>query len=474
MKALKGLALAMLLVLVAVPFIGAQTVTWKSSFTVVNLSPDDDATVTVTFYDDAGDYFAPNPLLPDNPATPENEEILNPFTLLPETSRIIVMEFVDDLPDGERYAVIVSADQPIVTMANLEGSDTLTFSYHGSYRAGADMGQLIAYLPSVSNAFYDWYSHLSIQNLAGVEMAITVSFYNSGENASTTPVATITEDVPAYATWRLTMDDPGISPALPLDWNGAAIVESAGPLAVINNDYNQNWLPGAEQTYNGLVGGALDLYCPGLYDQFIGKWISSLNVQNVGATTATVTINYSDGQVDNVEIAPNASYLGVYMNGAHDTFFAAHVESTNGQPLVAIANASTEPREGSSVYSAQTYECASAGATELYTPLAMKWFIGRYNTGIQVQNIGTTATDICIEYEGYAAYPECQSGVAANDVVIFNTKFSPALEYKENWSGSARVYSSGNDLVGIVNQNDEDLQDPKEGDSALSFLMFGR
>ena len=66
------------------------------------------------------------------------------------------------------------------------------------------------------------------------------------------------------------------------------------------------------------------------------------------------------------------------------------------------------------------------------------------------------------------------SGVAANDVVIFNTKFSPALEYKENWSGSARVYSSGNDLVGIVNQNDEDLQDPKEGDSALSFLMFGR
>lgn len=57
-----------------------------------------------------------------------------------------------------------------------------------------------------------------------------------------------------------------------------------------------------------------------------------LSVQNVGATTATVTIDYSDGQVDNVEIAPNASYLGVYMNGVHDTFFAAHVESTNGQP----------------------------------------------------------------------------------------------------------------------------------------------
>ena len=464
MKALKVWALAVLLVLGAVPFIGAQSVTWYSSFTVVSLSTVEEAHVTVIFYDETGSPVAPNPLVPGDPPIP------NPFTLAPGASRIIVMQYVD-LPDG-RYSVIVSADQPIVTIANLLGSES-PYSYNGSYSAGVDMGQLIAYLPSVSNVFYDWCSHLSIQNLAGVEMAITVSFYSD----SSTPIATITANVPAYSTWRLTMDDPDISPALPNEWpgwNGSAIVESAGPLAVINNDYNQDFSQGAEQSYSGLGGGALDLYCPGLYDQFIGKWISSLNVQNVGATTATVTINYSDGQVDNVEIAPNASYLGVYMNGAHDTFFAAHVESTNGQPLVAIANASTEPREGSSVYSAQTYECASAGATELYTPLAMKWFIGRYNTGIQVQNIGTTATDICIEYEGYAAYPECQSGVAANDVVIFNTKFSPALEYKENWSGSARVYSSGNDLVGIVNQNDEDLQDPKEGDSALSFLMFGR
>jgi len=463
MKALKVWALAVLLVLGAVPFIGAQSVTWYSSFTVVSLSTVEEAHVTVIFYDETGSPVAPNPLVPGDPPIP------NPFTLAPGASRIIVMQYVD-LPDG-RYSVIVSADQPIVTIANLLGSES-PYSYNGSYSAGVDMGQLIAYLPSVSNVFYDWCSHLSIQNLAGVEMAITVSFYSD----SSTPIATITANVPAYSTWRLTMDDPDISPALPNEWpgwNGSAIVESAGPLAVINNDYNQDFSQGAEQSYSGLGGGALDLYCPGLYDQFIGEWISSLNVQNVGATTATVTIDYSDGQVDNVEIAPNASYLGVYMNGVHDTFFAAHVESTNGQPLVAIANASRQDEENRTL-SAQTYECATAGSTELHTPLAMKWFLDHFNTGIQVQNIGATATNICIEYEGYAAAPECQEEVVPNGVVIFNTKFSSALEDEAHWSGSARVYSSGNDLVGIVNQNYE--APPPEGgpgDFALSFLLFG-
>jgi hypothetical protein len=262
-KALKGFALAMLLVLVAVPFIGAQTVTWKSSFTVVNLGRAT-ATVTVTFY----------------------------------------------------------------------------------------------------NAFYDWYSHLSIQNMASIPMSITVSFYQN------TPT----------------------------------------PIAVINNDYNQGERRGAEQSYNGLVAGALDLYCPGLYDRFATGdkdrpivWISSLNVQNLGATTATVNIWYSDGLSDTLVIAPNAASLTVYMDGEHapppegKRFFSAHVESTNGVVIFATRYAD-------------------------YLP-------------------------------GSSQPPSPPGG---------------------GWSGSARVYSTGNDLVGIVNQNNENLDAGEGGDFALSFLMFGQ
>jgi len=447
MKALKIFSLAMLMVLVAVPFAGAQTITWNSSFTVVNLGSAD-ATVTAMFYDEAGTEYVPNPLVPGS--------LDNPFMLGPGGSAIIVMAFVNDtLPNG-RYSVVLSADQPIVAIANLAGFQDPNVNYNGSYSGSEDVGQMVAYLPSVSNAFYDWYSHLSIQNLTDAAMDVTVEFFAG----TTTPIASAMLNVPAYTSWHLDMDDAGITPALPANWNGSATVSAAGPVAAVNNDYNQGMSLGAEQTYSGAVAGAMDLYCPGLYDQFIGLWYSSLNVQNIGTTDANVTIWYSDGMSDSVVIAPSAAYLGVYQAGVHDPAFSAHVEGD--QPLVAVANATSG---GSS----QTYECAATGAQEIRTPLAMKWFIGQYNTGIQVQNIGMAATDICVEYEGYEAYPECQTGVAANGVVIFNTHFNADLP--ANWSGSARVYSSGEDLVGIVNQNNEA---PGEaiGDFALSFLMF--
>jgi len=446
MKALKVLALAMLMVMVAVPFAGAQTITWNSSFTVVNLGSAD-AAVTVAFYDEAGAEYIPNPL--DAGGT-----LPNPFTLGPGGSMIIVMQFVSaSLPDG-RYSVVLSADQPIVAIANLQGLQDPTVNYNGSYSGSEDVGQTMAYLPSVSNAFYDWYSHLSIQNLTDAAMDVTVRFYQGSVDV----IGEITKEVPAYSSWHLTMDDAGITPALPADYNGSATVEAAGPVAVINNDYNQGMSLGAEQTYTGAVAGSNDLYCPGLYDMFLGLWYSSLNVQNIGTDEATVTIWYSDGMSETQTIAPSAAYLGVYMSGTHDGFFSAHI--AGDQPLVAVANATSGA-------SSQTYECAAAGATELRTPLAMKWFIGQYNTGIQVQNIGATAADVCIEYEGYTDDDECVN-VAAGGVNIFATSYASYLP--DNWSGSARVYSV-NDLVGIVNQNNE-LPGEATGDFALSFLMF--
>jgi len=445
MKAVKVFALAVLMVLVAVPFASAQTITWNSSFTVVNLGTAD-ATVTATFYDETGADFTPNPLVPGT--VPIN----NPFTLVPGGSQAIVMAYVNStLPNG-RYSVVLSADQPIVAIANLAGFQDPSVNYNGSYSGSEDNGQVLAYLPSVSNGFYDWNSHLSIQNLTNAAMDITVNFYAG----TPTSIGSDTQNVPAYSSWHLNVPDVA---GLPTSYNGSAVVSAAGPIAVVNNDYNQGMSLGAEQTYSGLITGATDLYCPGLYDQFVG-WISSLNVQNIGTTTATVSIIYSDAATEIVEIGPNASYLGVYMNGTHpDAFFSAHVQGD--QPLVAVANANNGGRS-------QTYECAIAGATTLYTPIALKWFVGAYNTGLQVQNIGTAADDICIQYEG-AASPECKTGVAAGGVVIFYTPDN--TDISDGFIGSARVYSTGQPLVGIVNQNNENPGE-STGDFALSFLMF--
>jgi hypothetical protein len=428
-----------MMVLVAVPLVGAQ-VTWDSSFTVVNLGTSD-ATVTVTFYDESGMAYAPDPLVPG--------DVDNPFILPAGGSQIIVMAFAsDDLPDG-RYSVVLSADQPIVAIANLAGVDG-TVQYNGSYSGMADMGQTSMYMPSVNKDFFDWDSNLSIQNLTGAAMDITVDFYSG------TPTVThsVMQNVPAYTSWHLAVGDEA---TLPANYNGSAVVSAAGAVAVVDNQVNTGGAAGATQDYNGISQGATELYCPGLYDQFFG-WFSSLNVQNVGASDANVTVNYSDGSSDNVVIGPNASYLFVYGAGSHDTFFSAEV--TGDQPLVAIANANAGLQS-------QTYECFYDSAMEIRTPLAMKWFVGAFNTGLQVQNVGAADANVTITYENYAsdAYSVM---VPAGGTHIFYTPGETFLP--SGYSGSATI-TADQDIVGIVNQTN-DMPGGATGDFSLSFDMF--
>jgi len=446
MKAFKVLVLSVLLVLVAVPFASAQTITWNSSFTVVNLGTAD-AQVTVTFYGEDGTDYQFTPLVPG--ATP----VTNPFTLGPGGSQIIVMAFVDSqLPNG-RYSVVLSADQPIVAIANLAGLEGTSVNYNGSYSGSEDAGQTVLYLPSVvANPFYSqWQSHLSIQNLTNADQDVTVNFYQG----SSSIVAFTSTTVPAFTSWHLVVAD-----VAPDGFMGSATVEAAGPLAVVDNQYNQNpAFAGANQVYSGFTGGSLDMYCPGLYDNFIGVWIASMNVQNISATDANITVWYSDGMSETAVVAPNASWMKTYNTGEHaGGYFSAHVESD--QLVVAIANANGG-------INSQTYECAAAGSTEIRTPLTMKRLIGAYNTGVQIQNLDTAQQSVCIEYEGYTSQDTCVD-VAAGGTAMF---YTPGETYlPEGYSGSARVYSAG-PLVGIVNQTN-DAPGDATGDFALSFRMF--
>jgi hypothetical protein len=445
MKALKILALAVLMVVMVVPFAGAQTITWNSSFTVVNLGTAD-ATVDVTFYNEAGASFHPDPLVPG--ATP----LPNPFVQAPGTSTIVVMAFASsDLPDG-RYSVVLSADQPIVAIANLAGADG-TIVYNGSYSGMEDIGQVSMYMPSVNKAYFDWNSHLSVQNLTGSAMDITIEFY-AGTPATVTEK---TQNVPAYSSWHY---DLSTDPVLPTMFNGSAKVLAAGPVAAVDNQYNQNpAVAGANQVYGGLAEGNDDLYCPALYDNFIGVWISSLNVQNIGSAEAHVTYIYSDGMTETAVIGPNAANLTVYNTGAHaGGTFSAHVQGD--QPLVAVANANAGT-------ASQTYECFTGGATEIRTPLVMKQFVGVFNTGVQIQNVGSATTSATITYEGYPSDAYSVS-VPANGTYIFYTPgeaFLPA-----GFSGAAAV-TADQPLVGIVNQTN-DAPGGNTGDFAMSFDMF--
>lgn len=84
--------------------------TWSTSLVVQNLGTGD-ATVTISFYDPAGDPHVPIELGPGR---------TNPFSLAPGRSTEISMTQVVELAAGA-YAAVVSSDQPIIGVVTVEG-----------------------------------------------------------------------------------------------------------------------------------------------------------------------------------------------------------------------------------------------------------------------------------------------------------------------------------------------------------------
>ncbi len=418
----------------------AQTISWGSSLTIVNTSATQSATVTVSFYAEDGTVYVPDPLVP-------SEGLSNPFTLPAGGSQIIVMEFTAaSLPNG-RYSVIVQAGERVKVLVNLVGEEG-TVRYNGSYSGQGDRFVNQQYLPSVNKNFYGWNSHLAIQNLNSAMANIQVDFYAG----SSSPIHTVIQSVPAYASWNL---DVSAIDALPDGYNGSAIVSAAVPFAAVDNQFNSGAIAGATQTYGSIPQGTNFLYCPGLYDRFYG-WFSSLSIQNVGTASATVTIEYSDGFSETNSINPNAAWLVVYGAGSHDPFFSARVSSN--QPVVAIANANAGTRS-------QTYECLNWYATTVNVPLVMKEFVGKFNTAVQIQNVDTADGNFTITYEGYEEYAYSVF-VPAGGTHIFYTPgetFLPA-----GYAGAATV-TSARSMSAIVNQVNDHPGSGVNGDLALSY-----
>ncbi len=446
MKTVKILVLVALVTLLAVPSAGAQLVgKWDSSFTVVNFGTAA-ASVTVTFYDDSGNEYIPAVL---DAATPTPTP--NPFTLPAGRSYVVYLPGIPatELADG-RYSVAVTADQPIAAIANMVGLNG-EIGFNGSYSGAGDNAQTSQYLPSVNKAFWGWNSHLSVQNLTGDEQIVTVDFYSG----TLTSINTVTETVAAYSSWHL--DVAGLT-GVPDNYNGSAIATAAGPIAAIDNQTNDPL--GNTQDYNAFSGGATTMYCPALYDNFF-TWNSSLSLQNVGATTTTVYISYSDGTTETRSLGPSAGALFYQPDETHTAAtFSALITATG--PIVAAVNAANP------VNQAQTYNCFSAGATSFFAPIVEKGYFG-WDSGIQVQNLTDNPTTVTVTYEitgCVVPYP-----IAANGTVVITQHDESCLP--DGYGASATI--TADQLIAvIVNQTMGANQTGAKGDWSMSYNAIGQ
>jgi len=468
MKALKILTLVLLVAMVTTSLVAAQGGgTWDSSFTVVNLGTAT-ATVSITFYAENGTAYTPSSL------GTSTGTISNPFSLAAGSSVEILLFLTTGLPDG-RYSVVISADQPIAAIANLTNSVNGTEPYFsGSYSGFEDVGQTAVYMPAIVQNYYGWNSHVSMQNLTGGDLDITIEFFTEGTN--TVCHTESQTGVKAYSSWHLDVSTLTLTGCdVNADgYNGSAKVSAAGPIAVVDNQTADAY--GMTATYRGFTPDqATDKYfVPALYYLYY-NWFSSINIQNVGTITTTVTVDYSDSAPNaTCELSPGESCLLIQLleSGHADKFSAVVTADNTAAKLVVVAQAGTTVESG--LEQAFAYEGFSVGGTTFGLPLTMDMYYGWF-TSFTVQNVGTA--DVNIQYT-YAPDPSvgftgqtCTAGPIAPGANLEIVQIAdPCVDLPAGYHGGVIVSVVGSgEIIVIVSQNNVDQMNATAGDWSMSY-----
>lgn len=325
---------------------------------------------------------------------------------------------------------------------------------------------ILAGVTATQAALVSYDSGFQVQNLEATDASITIMFYDRDGNAVTTVTDTITAG--SSNTYFPLTDLGNEGGNVPTGFDGSVVIASDKKVAAITNisgsDGSDPLAYGA--SYNGFTGGSNTVNLPLLMKGNFGfdTWFS---VQNVGSVDASVTVTYSDGVVVGpLVVKPGAAGKYEQATEAHAAGWvgSAIVESTGAPVAVAVLEVGTD--------TLFAYNGFGSGSTLPVMPLVNMNNFG-YVTGIQIQNAGSTDTNVTVSYT--PGTPPLGTGTACTEtrtipagqsrsfgLYVF-TNFAdpvPSSLISENcvvgetFVGAAKVTvnSANQDLVGIVNQ----------------------
>ncbi len=382
------------------------------------------------------------------------------------------------VPEDFLGSVVVTSSKSVVCTVNTQ--TTGTGSSDNPYRIASSSGlgesdiTSTMYAPQVMKTYYNWNSYFSVQNAAGHEITIEVTYKDKAGNDI--PVATEAKTIAGYSNAIFYQDQ---NANLPNGFVGAAKVRVTNPtdakIGMVVNFYNSGVDASTSQfhSYNGLGSGAAQLYAPRVVRRFYG-YNSGITVQNISQTATRITISFNFGgqtfTYQSAEIGASSAlvlYLpDVAAINAVDSlpmsqrFGNAVIQADNAEArIVAIINEDNRgnpaDNDGSPIPverigQGSTYSAIPAGTETkaVYFPQVPRNVGGVFSGGFFISNISGSAGVCDIHFDGYPA-------AKINDVPILAygslSYYAPNIaNIPDGFNAAVRAYCTVN-FIGIQN-----------------------
>lgn len=430
MKQKRVVVLLIVLAILAVPMAaGAQTVTTRTAFQVVNMNHDEPAELVIEFYDLNGNLIY------------TVNDTINTAASKTYVQSAMAAAPPNGLGDVFNGSVLIRSNQELAAITNQNTSDrhddysSATRGYNGSY-TGFSEGSEEFFIPIVLNRFYGYHTEISVQNVGADPVDVMITY--------DTPGCTDTRgNLPKGAAARF---DNRVTCASGLNPNGSAVISATGSVVAVVNQIGDA-LPNEnlEQTYNGfaLADTGDTLYAPIALHRFYG-FNSGIQVQNVSGAPMDICATYSDGlHVCNPDIADGEAATFLQANEPHAMNWSgsATITNTTGGAMVGIVNQQSD-------LSAASFNMATRGAARWVLPSLLYQYYG-FTSSFQVQNVGDVPVDVIVTYDDGATARE--DGVAPGGVATFVQ--DAELGHTSNVAFSAVVEATGGEIVAVVNQD---------------------
>lgn len=314
---------------------------------------------------------------------------------------------------------------------------------------------LIALLlsPGIAGAqAYTYTSGFQIQNLDSTEAAtINITFYPQvGDPIS---VADSIAAVTSNNYFPLASVSDG--------FNGSVVVSSSTDIRVIVNVLGSG-PANVGGSYTGFTEGASTVNLPMVMRNNAG-YDTIINIQNAGSVNTDVTVAYyplpgqGNSGVTDIALALEPG-RAVTFNQADKTalgsrFLGSAQITSTGAPVVAtVRQANATTLKSLLIYGGFT----GSGSTTINLPLIVSANSGS-SSGVQVQNVGTSATDITLTFGpnllgSFTPVPETAYSVGAGESANFLQLVGSGQWQGERYVGSATVDCGSQPCVALVNQ----------------------